>query len=86
MLEPGGGDLLPGSTVFSERRRKLVILGGCGKISDRGQRGPVESVGESLVLDWFRLHGGGSGEVSSLKVGSREICNSRANDGGEIGN
>jgi hypothetical protein len=85
MFEPSRSDLLPGSTVCSDSRRKFVILGGSGEISDCVQRSPVESVGEGLVLGWFWLHGSGSGEVSSLEVGSREICNGRSNDGAEIG-
>ena len=36
------------------------------------------------MLDWFWLHGGGSGEVGSLKVGSREVCHGRSDDRGEI--
>ena len=84
MLKPSRSDLLPGSAVCSERRGKLIILGGCGEICDRVQRSPVESVGESLVLDWLWLYRGRSGEVGSLEVGGREVCDSRANGGGEI--
>jgi len=84
VLKPGRGNLFPGGTVRGECRRKFVILGGCGEISDRGQGSPVQGVREGLVLDWFRLHGGRSGEVGSLEVGSREVRHSRANGGGEI--
>lgn len=84
MLKSSRSDLLPGRTVCSERRCKLVILGRCGEVSDRGQRSPVEGVGESLVLDWLWLHRGRSGEVGSLEIGGREVCNSRTDIGGEI--
>lgn len=84
MLKPSRSDLLPGSPVCGERIRKLVILGDCGEIIDCSQGSPVEGVGKSLVLSRFWLHGGRSGEVSSLKVDSRKVCNSRANSGREI--
>lgn len=84
MLKPSRSDPLPGSSICGESRRKLVILGGCGKFSDGGQRSPIECVGKSLVLDRFWLHGSGGGEVGSLEVGGCEVCDSRSNDGGEI--
>ena len=84
MLESGCGDFLPSSAIRGECRRKLVILGGCREIGDCGQGSPVKSVGESLVLDRFWLHGSGSGKVCSLEVGSGEVGNGRANGGGEI--
>ena len=84
VLEPSRGDLLPGSAICSECRRKLVVLGGRGEIGDRSQGSPVEGMGESLVLNRFWLHRGGSREVGPLEVGSGEVGNGRANGGGEI--
>ena len=84
VIEPGRSDLLPGSTIRGDCRRKLVILGGCREVGDRDQGSPVESVGESLVLDRFWFHRGRSREVGSLEVGSREIGNGCANSRREI--
>lgn len=37
------------------------------------------------MLDRFRLYRGRSGQVGSLEVGSRKVCDSGTNGGGEIG-
>lgn len=84
MLKSSRCDPLPGSAVCGDCRCKFVILGGRGEIGDCIQGGPVESVGESLVLGRFWRHGGRGGEVGPLEVSGREVGNSRADGGGEI--
>lgn len=82
LLNPSVGDLLQSITVRDERILKLVII--AEEVVGRGRRSPVKSMGESLVLDRFRLDRSRCGKVGPLEVGGCEVSDGRADADGDI--